>query len=95
MIIVGAIGFFVVPIVPASYEIGCEVAFPIGEAQIIGILNGGAFIWAFLLDIIMTAAIGFGSKVKSAIFLAILTAFLFLAAFLYLRADLVLKRKEF
>lgn len=95
VIVVGVIGFFVVPIVPASYEIGCEVAFPIGEAQITGILNGGAFIWAFLLDLIMTAAIGFGSQTKSGIFLAVLTAFLFLATFLYLRVDLVLKRKEF
>lgn len=86
---------FVVPIVPASYEIGCEVAFPIGEAQITGILNGGAFIWAFLMDLIMTAAIGFGTKAKSVIFLAILSTFLFLASFLFLKVDLILKRKEF
>ncbi len=30
MIIVALVGFHVVPIVPATYEIGCEVAFPIG-----------------------------------------------------------------
>lgn len=43
----------------------------------------------------MTAAIGFGSQTKTAIFLTVLTSFLFLAAFLYFKVDLVLKRKEF
>jgi drug/metabolite transporter (DMT)-like permease len=27
---VGVLGFFLTPIIPVSYEIGCEIAFPIG-----------------------------------------------------------------
>jgi FLVCR family feline leukemia virus subgroup C receptor-related protein len=95
MIIVGVIGFFVVPVVPTSYEIGCEVAFPIGEAQVTGILNGGAQIWAFIMDSLLTAIIGFGTVGRTVGFMIVLIIFLVMGAFLYMKTEIVLKRKEF
>jgi hypothetical protein len=58
-------------------------------------LNGGALIWTFIMDSILTAAIGFGTKVKTAVFFTILVIFLFTGSFLYFKANIVLKRKEF
>lgn len=95
MMIVAVIGFFVVPVVPTSYEIGCEVAFPIGEAQVTGILNGGALLCAFIMDSILTAAIGFGTKGKTVGFVITLIIFLVIGAFIYFKTEIVLKRKEF
>jgi MFS family permease len=95
MIIVAAVGFFVVPVVPISYQIGCELAFPIGEAQVTGLLNGGALVWAFLIDSILTAAIGFGTIARTVAFMMILITFLAVGSFLYFRTAILLKRKEF
>ena len=85
MLIVAVIGFFVVPVVPTSYEIGCEVAFPIGEAQVTGMLNGGALAWAFIMDSILTAVIGFGTKGKTVGFVLTLIIFLVLGAYIYFK----------
>jgi hypothetical protein len=81
--IIALLGFFLTPIVPISYEVGCEVAFPIGEAQITGMLNGGSLIFAFIADSILTAAIGFGTKLKSTLFIFILTLMILLGPLLY------------
>jgi FLVCR family feline leukemia virus subgroup C receptor-related protein len=95
MLVVAVIGLFVVPVVPASYEIGCEVAFPIGEAQVTGILNGGALLCAFVLDSIMTAAIGFGTKERTTVFIMFLFFFLSGGSYIYYKTEIILKRKEF
>lgn len=94
-IIVAVVGFFVVPVVPTSYEIGCEVAFPIGEAQVTGLLNGGALIWAFIVDSLLTVIIGFGSVGKTVGFMITLIVFLVVGSFLYFKTAINLKRKEF
>jgi FLVCR family feline leukemia virus subgroup C receptor-related protein len=93
--LLGLMGFFVVPIIPLSYQIGCEVAFPIGEAQITGLLNGGSLIWAFIADSILTAAVGFGSKAQSTIFLFIVIIIIMLGTVLYFFVAINLKRKHF
>ena len=54
-------GFIFTPIVPLCYELGCELTFPMGEAQVIGFLNGGALLWAFLSSAFVTSVFGFGS----------------------------------
>lgn len=58
-------------------------------------LNCGALVWAFIIDSILTAAIGFGSITRTVIFIFVLILFLFLGAFIYWKTDIVLKRKEF
>ena len=93
--IVGGLGFVVFPLLPLSYQIGCEICFPVGEAQVTGILNGSAFLFAFLSDLIMTAAIGFGSKLKTALYFSVLFIFLLLGAFCYLLTAFVFKRTQF
>jgi hypothetical protein len=94
-IIVGVIGFFITPIIPISYEIGCEIAFPIGEAQITGLLNGGSLIWAFISDSILTLIIGFGTTVKSLIFISVIILFIAMGNVLSFMMRINLKRKHF
>jgi len=55
------LGFSFTPLVPVSYDLGCEISFPIGEAQIIGILNGGAMIFTFIITLSISALVGFGT----------------------------------
>ena len=74
---------------------GCELAFPVGEAQITGILNGGALIWAFLSDSLLTIAVGFDSKGRSIVFMVILIIFIAIGTVLGFMVKLKLKRKEF
>ena len=45
----GVAGFFITPIIPISYDLGCELSFPIGEAQVTGFLNGGSMLLAFMI----------------------------------------------
>lgn len=52
-------------------------------------------IWAFAVDSMLTAVIGFGSKEKTAVFVAILIVFLAVGALLYSKTQITLKRKEF
>lgn len=40
-IVVFVFGFIMTPVLPVSYELGCEVTFPIGEAMSGGLLNTG------------------------------------------------------
>ena len=77
------LGFMFTPLVPVSYDFGCELAFPIGEAQVIGILNGGAMILTFVLTLILSSAIGFRSKGQSRTILFIYIVFLSLGTFIY------------
>ena len=91
--IVGCLGFVVIPVIPNSYEIGCELAFPIGEAQVTGLLNGGSLIWAFVIDSLLTLIIGFGDKTKTFIYFVILIGCLCGSSFLYRYTEFHLKRK--
>ena len=56
------LGFMFTPLVPVSYDLGCELAFPIGEAQVIGILNGGAMILTFFMTSIISSSLGSRSQ---------------------------------
>lgn len=60
-----------------------------------GLLNGGALIWAFIMDSILTAIIGFGTIAKTVGFVIVLIIFLVIGAFIYFKTSIVLKRKEF
>lgn len=61
----------------------------------VGILNGGALFWAFIMDSILTAAIGFGTKTKTIVFMFVLILFLITGAIIYLKTEIILKRKQF
>jgi len=93
--VVAMLGFFVTPIVPISYELGCEMAFPIGEAQVTGLLNACSLIWAFISDSILTAVIGFGTTLRSSIFILMLAIFVGIGSVIYFFIKFDLKRKRF
>jgi FLVCR family feline leukemia virus subgroup C receptor-related protein len=40
-IFVFLIGFITTPLIPLSQDFGCEIAFPLGEALLAGIIIGG------------------------------------------------------
>lgn len=61
----GAVGFSITPILPISYDLGCELSFPIGQAQVTGFMNGGAMILAFLITLGVTSIIKFGTAKQS------------------------------
>ena len=61
----------------------------------VGILNGGALFWAFIMDSILTAAIGFGTKTKTIVLMFVLILFLITGAIIYLKTEIILKRKQF
>jgi hypothetical protein len=48
-ILLGALGFFVYPIIPAMIELGCEVVFPIGESLSTGFLLTGGQLFGFAM----------------------------------------------
>ena len=43
-----SLGFFLAPTSPLSYELGCELTFPVGEAFVVGILLAGSEIMAVI-----------------------------------------------
>ena len=92
---VGLLGFFITPIIPTSYQIGCEIGFPVGEAQITGLLNGGALVWAFISDFLLTLIIGFESRMHAMVFIMVLIVFISIGNYLAFKLKIVLKRKNF
>ncbi len=92
---VAILGFFLTPIIPVSYEIGCEIAFPIGEAMVTGLLNGSSLIWAFVSDSLLTLIIGFGSKSQTMIFICVLIVFIALGNVFCFLVKIDMKRKRF
>ena len=65
------VGFLFTPMIPISYELGCQLCFPIGEAFVLGVLNGGAMLWTFVMNIIVTEGIKLNSKEHSLIVMII------------------------
>lgn len=92
----GAVGFTITPLIPISFDLGCELAFPIGEAQIIGLLNGGSMILAFILTSIITAAIKFQTQAQAT--MAMIVYIVLVAAgsicFFFLKIDLKRRKAE-
>lgn len=89
------LGFFMTPIIPVSYDLGCELAFPMGEAQVTGFLNGAALLWAFLIGLIMSLIIGYGDSHKSLFWILGLFVLIMSGALLLKTVKLNLKRKDF
>jgi hypothetical protein len=49
-------GFLMLPVLPISFELGCELTYPVGEAMTGGLLNAGGQVWG-ILQIIVTNAL--------------------------------------
>ncbi len=86
-------GFNLIPMVPISYDVGCELTFPVGEAQVVGIITGGSMIYTVVLTLSISAAVGFGSPLQSAINMIVYISLFLLGAIFYALVDIVLKRK--
>jgi hypothetical protein len=89
----GAIGFNVIPILPISYDLGCELSFPIGEAQVTGFINGGAMIVAFFMALAITSAINFDTPEKSTIVMVIYITLMSFGTVLYYFIKIERKRR--
>lgn len=97
VIIFGSVvGFSVTPLMPISYDLGCELCFPMGEAQVTGLLNGGAMLLTFFLSLIITAAIKLETKTQSlaAIIIYIVLVALGTICFYFVKIDLKRRNAE-
>lgn len=94
-VIISLLGFVLTPLVPVSYDLGCELAFPMGEAQITGLLNGGALLWAFVASSLVATTVGFSSGRSSLMTMIILSAFILTGAVLFFMVKVTLKRHEY
>lgn len=94
-IIIAIMGFVVTPTVPICYDLGCELSFPMGEAQVTGLLNGGALLWAFISSAFVSSVIGYGSTKSSFLIIIILSIFILLSAVLFFFVKIDLKRQDF
>lgn len=94
IIIIGFVGFCCTPIIMLCYDLGCELAFPMGEAQVTGILNGASLFFTFLTTLIISSAIGFGKKTDTTIVMFTFMAFILAGCILFFRVKIILKRKN-
>lgn len=94
-LIISLLGFFLTPLVPISYDLGCELAFPMGEAMVTGLLNGGALLWAFITSTIIASTVGFNSSQSSLMTMIVLTLFILTGSLLFSRIDIHLKRHSY
>lgn len=90
----GLVGFSVTPIMPISYDLGCELSFPIGEAQVTGLLNGGAQILAFILTLIISAAVKFKTQGQSMAVMIIYIVLVAIGTVFYYFVKIDLKRRR-
>lgn len=79
--------------VPISYDLGCELSFPVGEAQVVGIVTGGAMLYTVVLTLTITAAVGFGTPIQSAICMIIYISLFLIGGGLYCMVEIKLKRR--
>ena len=86
-------GFNLIPMVPISYDLGCELSFPVGEAQVVGIVTGGAMLYTVVLTLTITAAVGFGTPIQSAICMIIYISLFLIGGGLYCMVEIKLKRR--
>lgn len=94
-VIISLLGFVLTPLVPLCYDLGCELAFPLGEAQVTGLLNGGALLWAFIASGLVASTVGFSSGRSSLMTMIILSFFVLSGAILFFMVKVVLKRHEY
>ena len=90
----GLIGLNITPLLPVSYDLGCELCFPIGEAQVTGILNGGAMILTFLCTLLVTSTIGYGTSKKSLFVIIAYITIMGLGTVFYYFVKIDLKRRK-
>lgn len=76
-------GFNLVPMVPISYDLGCELTFPVGEAQVVGIVTGGSMLYTVVLSLTISSAVGFSSARQSAICMIIYIVLFIAGAVMY------------
>jgi sugar phosphate permease len=94
-IIISLMGCAVTPLVPICYELGCELSFPMGEAMVTGLLNGGALLWAFLSSAFVSAVFGYENAKSSLVIMIILSIFVVLAALSFFLVKMDLKRRAY
>ncbi len=58
--------FFLIPLVPIMLELGCELAFPVGEGTAVGLLFATGNLFGFLLGLLMSLIVEGESKAQSA-----------------------------
>jgi hypothetical protein len=87
-------GFNLVPMVPVSYDLGCELTFPVGEAQVVGIIAGVSMIYTVVLTLTISSAVGFGTAKQSGICMIIYIILFIIGSVLYCTVDIKLKRRE-
>lgn len=88
------VGFSVTPLMPISYDLGCQLCFPMGEAQVTGLLNGGAMILTFFLSLLMESAIKLQNKSQSLIAFIIYIILVFCGAVAFYFVKIDLKRRN-
>ncbi len=87
-------GFNLVPMVPISYDLGCELTFPVGEAQVVGIIAGLSMIYTAILSLTISSAVGFGTAKQSGICMIIYIILFMMGSVLYCTVDIKLKRRD-
>jgi len=94
-VIISMMGFIVTPLIPLCYDLGCELSFPLGEAQVTGLLNGGAMIWAFIASTFVSTIFGYGTKGSSLTTMGALSMFILGGSILFFCIHMNLKRQSF
>ena len=92
--LIGLLGFVGSPLIPLCYDLGCQLAFPMGEAQVIGILNGTALFFTFITTLVISQVVGYGEKSNSLTVLIIFCVLMACGSFLFFHVKIDLKRKN-
>jgi hypothetical protein len=80
--------------VPVSYDLGCELTFPVGEAQVVGIIAGVSMIYTAILSLTISSGVGFGTAKQSGICMIIYIILFMIGSVLYCTVNIKLKRRE-
>jgi len=71
------------------------LTFPVGEAQVVGIITGGAMLYTVVLTLTISSAVGFGTAKQSAICMGIYITLGIIGSIVYSLVDIKLKRREY
>ena len=88
------LGFFGLPILPISFELACEINFPIGETFTCGLLVSFVQIIAIICSVVLEIFLRDGTKEESYIILAILDGVLILGGGFMIFVKENLRRKK-
>ena len=87
-------GFNLVPMVPISYDLGCELTFPVGEAQVVGMITGISMLYTVVLTLTISSGVGFGTTKQSGICMIVYVILFIIGALLYWTVDIKLLRRD-